>query len=338
MLSLAPLRTFAQETVKDCGSAEVLLQLNGRVQLNVPLPGLTDAVRCKTDEGGIRTYHLVISEPGNELSTYLRAFYVYFVWIVGILATVMIMFAGIRWITAAGNTSQIQNAKTTMNGAVIGLVLTLTSYVILQAINPELVRLRVPFVEGVTPIYTGDYCKVIKGVDYQELATKAGVKCGEVFQYEDKLSSAKVICMSQYCAEAGKTCLTCKGPNDPFLSCDAIGYTCGYYEAPVVISGTLLNPADVNVQKVQLWSFAANFGNTRGLLDEFEPSGPFVDGTQFTLDSGGEDVTLGQFYLKLIKSGEGDCESREFTVPVRVGQPGQRSVTIAADDCALTEL
>ncbi len=79
---------------------------------------------------------------GNLLGRYLRAFYVYFIWIVGILATVMIMFAGIRWITAAGNSSQIESAKSTMNGALIGLVLALSSFVILRTINPALVSIE----------------------------------------------------------------------------------------------------------------------------------------------------------------------------------------------------
>ncbi|USN53686.1 MAG: transglycosylase SLT domain-containing protein [Candidatus Nomurabacteria bacterium] len=79
---------------------------------------------------------------GTLLSRYIRSFYIYFVWIVGILAVVMTMYAGIQWLTAAGNTSQIENAKSTMNGALVGLVLTLTSYIILQAINPALVTLQ----------------------------------------------------------------------------------------------------------------------------------------------------------------------------------------------------
>lgn len=92
---------------------------------NVPIPG--------TFEGR----QLV---DGTFLARYLRSFYVYFIWVVGILATVMVIYAGIQWITAAGNTSRIENAKTTMNGALIGLVLALTSVLILRAVNPTLVR------------------------------------------------------------------------------------------------------------------------------------------------------------------------------------------------------
>ncbi len=93
---------------------------------NVPIPGLF--------EGSVRV-------DSTLLSRYVRAVYVYFVWIVGILATVMVMYGGIQWITAAGNSSKIENAKSTMNGAFIAVVLTLTSFLLLRLINPAFVRM-----------------------------------------------------------------------------------------------------------------------------------------------------------------------------------------------------
>ncbi len=93
---------------------------------NVPIPGLF--------EGEQRV-------DGTLLSRYVRAVYVYFVWIVGILATVMVMYGSIQWITAAGNSSKIENAKSTMNGALIAIVLTLTSFLLLRLINPALVKM-----------------------------------------------------------------------------------------------------------------------------------------------------------------------------------------------------
>lgn len=94
---------------------------------NAPIPGLFEGPQ---------------EVDGTLLSRYLRAFYVYFVWIVGILAVIMTMYGGLQWLTAGGNASRIETAKSTMNGALIGLVLTLTSVVILQAINPSLVTLQ----------------------------------------------------------------------------------------------------------------------------------------------------------------------------------------------------
>lgn len=79
---------------------------------------------------------------GRTAGDYIRALYVYFVGVVGVFAVVMIMYAGFIWITAAGNAGKITQAKEQMNGAVIGLILMLTSFLLLQLVNPELVKLR----------------------------------------------------------------------------------------------------------------------------------------------------------------------------------------------------
>jgi hypothetical protein len=63
------------------------------------------------------------------------------------------MVAGMMWVLAGGNTSQVENARTYIKGAVMGLILMLGSYVILYTINPKLVRfdgLRLPVVQHVS--------------------------------------------------------------------------------------------------------------------------------------------------------------------------------------------
>ncbi|PIS42229.1 MAG: hypothetical protein COT24_04605 [Candidatus Kerfeldbacteria bacterium CG08_land_8_20_14_0_20_40_16] len=78
----------------------------------------------------------------SDLSEYIRIFYNFFVTSSGLLATVMIIFGGYRWITAAGNSSKIGEAKETIISAVLGLILALTSYVILHTINPDITALK----------------------------------------------------------------------------------------------------------------------------------------------------------------------------------------------------
>lgn len=77
---------------------------------------------------------------GTTIGEYISAFYRYFAGAAAILATVMLLFSGFQWVTASGNASRIEKAKATMNGALIGLVLTLTAYVLLYTINPSLVK------------------------------------------------------------------------------------------------------------------------------------------------------------------------------------------------------
>lgn len=76
------------------------------------------------------------------IAEYIRAVFVYFIWAVGILATAMIVFGGIKWVAAAGNPGRINDARETINNALIGLVIALTSVLLLQTINPSLTSFR----------------------------------------------------------------------------------------------------------------------------------------------------------------------------------------------------
>jgi hypothetical protein len=48
--------------------------------------------------------------------------------ILGILAVVLILLGGFKWMTAAGNEEQIEEAKKILTGGVIGLVIILASW------------------------------------------------------------------------------------------------------------------------------------------------------------------------------------------------------------------
>jgi len=89
----------------------------------------------------------------DDLGEYIRIFYEFFVTSAGILAAAMMVIAGYKWITAAGNTSIISGAKEQIMSAVFGLILALTSYMILNAINPNIVSLQplvIPVVDTMT--------------------------------------------------------------------------------------------------------------------------------------------------------------------------------------------
>lgn len=65
-----------------------------------------------------------------------------FVWslrLLGITVFVMIFYAGVLWMTAAGNTGQVGEAKKRMTNAVLGAILLLSAYLILYTVNPDLV-------------------------------------------------------------------------------------------------------------------------------------------------------------------------------------------------------
>lgn len=86
-----------------------------------------------------------------SLASYIGLVYQYLVGIAGIVAVAMIMYGGVKWIFAGGDSGKIGAAKETITNAVIGLILALGSYVILNTINPNLLTLRMP---GITRLGT----------------------------------------------------------------------------------------------------------------------------------------------------------------------------------------
>lgn len=82
-----------------------------------------------------------IKVSGKTLGEYVAAFYVFFVGIIGILAVTMILWGAIQWITAAGNAGKISAAKEQISSALIGLLLALAAYTILNLISPRLVQI-----------------------------------------------------------------------------------------------------------------------------------------------------------------------------------------------------
>ncbi|MBI2410873.1 MAG: hypothetical protein HYV32_03225 [Candidatus Kerfeldbacteria bacterium] len=77
----------------------------------------------------------------TNLADYMGALYQFAVGAVAILATVMIMYNGLRWAAAAGNSGTITKAKDGITSALAGLVLALSSYLILHTLNPKLTDL-----------------------------------------------------------------------------------------------------------------------------------------------------------------------------------------------------
>jgi hypothetical protein len=104
--------------------------------LQIPIPGFLTNLSPAT----------IYGEPGSRyfyipwIGEYASAIYQYALTIVGILATVVLVWAGVVWLTAAGNAEKIKIAKEYIAGALIGLVLTFGSYLILYTLNPDLVK------------------------------------------------------------------------------------------------------------------------------------------------------------------------------------------------------
>lgn len=75
---------------------------------------------------------------------YLSGLYNFLISVVGVVAMGAIVIGGARYLTSAGNPSAIDDAKHTINSAIYGLLLAITSWVIVSTINPDILVLKNP--------------------------------------------------------------------------------------------------------------------------------------------------------------------------------------------------
>lgn len=108
-------------------------------QPRIAIPGmetLTEPTNCPTDSSGNKQCST------TWIAQYVSSIYKYAVAVVGILAVVVMMFGGARWIVSGGNASAITDAKAWIASSLTGLILILTSYIILYTVNPGLVSYK----------------------------------------------------------------------------------------------------------------------------------------------------------------------------------------------------
>jgi hypothetical protein len=106
MLMLAPLAAINAQTGLDVG----LNEINNSIDLGSEDP------------------RVIISKIINTTMLFL-----------GIIAVVLVLVAGFKWMTAAGNEDQVSSAKKLLGQAIIGLVIVLASWGIAQFILSQLV-------------------------------------------------------------------------------------------------------------------------------------------------------------------------------------------------------
>lgn len=60
----------------------------------------------------------------------------------GVLAFCMLVWGGFRYLISVGNPAAQKDARDTLTSAILGLLLLLTSYLLLQIINPDILILK----------------------------------------------------------------------------------------------------------------------------------------------------------------------------------------------------
>jgi len=84
--------------------------------------------KVETEVGGNISTKKNILESALQVIDYILV-------IVGAIAVVFIIIGGFRYITSAGNDKFVEDAKSTITYAIIGLVIVLLAYVIVSTLN-----------------------------------------------------------------------------------------------------------------------------------------------------------------------------------------------------------
>ncbi len=128
---LLPLMVSAEAFTVTCETGDDTSKVAGTPAMvyvpDITIPGFTASQK--------------VTISGDTLGLYIRGLFVVMVWTVSVLAVVMIIYGGIKWVAAAGDAGRINDAKDVVMNSVIGLVIALTSVVLLQIINPQLINL-----------------------------------------------------------------------------------------------------------------------------------------------------------------------------------------------------
>jgi len=99
------------------------------LQIDIPTVNLSDLTICDKD-------NKMMCIPW--IAEYIVGIYKYGIGVAGILAAIVLMWGGVVWLTAGGNQQRVTEAQGWIKGSLTGIVLLMTSYLILYQINPDL--------------------------------------------------------------------------------------------------------------------------------------------------------------------------------------------------------
>jgi len=109
--------------------------------------GLRESILSETEDVAKKTFKTEGDAEGAVLATINNGINVV-LGVLGILATIMILYAGFLWLTAGGNTDQVGKAKKIIKQAIIGLIIISLAYGIVGFVfnifEPEAPKTQAP--------------------------------------------------------------------------------------------------------------------------------------------------------------------------------------------------
>jgi len=95
---------------------------------------LGDGDKCpSTDEDDPNNPENAVSDLANDIVNVLT-------FVVGVVSVIMIIIGGLRYITSAGDSGNITNAKNTILYAIVGLVIVIVAQVIVNLVVSQLTQ------------------------------------------------------------------------------------------------------------------------------------------------------------------------------------------------------
>lgn len=94
-------------------------------------------------------------KTAQNIAEYIKTIFIYVLYIIVPIAVLIIMYSGVIWIFAAGNTGKIKDAKKRITSAVLGLLIAALSYIILSLVG--LGELKLPGIEKIDPYDIPDF-------------------------------------------------------------------------------------------------------------------------------------------------------------------------------------
>jgi len=92
------------------------------------------------------------ASPEQIPSLYIKYIFNLFFWVSGIIILGVLLWAGFRYLTSAGKTETTINARGQITSAFLGILILLSSFIILNILNPQLIILKLPKIEPVKVI------------------------------------------------------------------------------------------------------------------------------------------------------------------------------------------
>jgi len=121
-----------------------LVFAQNEVKLNLTYPSI--------DIPGVGILNLATNQDLTEIVSWFLGF---LIGIAGFATFIMLVWGGFQWLISAGNPSQIGEAKDKIQKALLGLLLVLSSVLILQFVNPTFILLTDPGLTPLTPLPFG---------------------------------------------------------------------------------------------------------------------------------------------------------------------------------------